>query len=108
MPSTNQIPTRLLNYPGLSHKWPPPACNPAGEPVDLEHCSDRLASAFYEPSAGAGPMRIRMVTHHRGFFFLREIIDAEEAFAKVFCEFLNQRRGKTIREIGEMEVTFLG
>ena len=53
-------------------------------------------------------MRIRMVTHHRGFFFLREIIDAEEAFAKVFCEFLNQRRGKTIREIGEMEVTFLG
>ena len=53
-------------------------------------------------------MRIRMVTDHRGFFFVREIIDAEEAFAKVFREFLNQRRGKTIREIGEMEVTFLG
>ena len=53
-------------------------------------------------------MRIRMVTDHQGFFFVREITDAEEIFARVFCEFLNRQRGKTIREIGEMDVTFLG
>jgi hypothetical protein len=39
---------------------------------------------------------------------VREITLPDEITTRVFCEFLNGHLGKTIREIGELDVEFLG
>jgi hypothetical protein len=99
---------RILDYPGLYRMWPPAAHDPAGESVPLEHCLDTLVLAFAQSAAEPRRFRIRILTEFRGILSMREILDAEEFFALVFCGFLNKHRGKTIAEIGEMDVTFLG
>jgi hypothetical protein len=71
----------------------------------LEHCLDTLVIAF-EPSS-LEPGRIRIVTTFDERLFFRELNGQEEIFARIFCSFLNKNRGKTIREIGEMEAPFL-
>ena len=99
---------RLLDYLGLFGKWPPAAHGPAGESVPLEHCLDTLVLAFTQPAVEPRRFRIRILTEFVGILSMREIVDAEEIFALVFCGFMNKHRGKTIAEIGEMDVTFLG
>jgi hypothetical protein len=99
---------RLLDYPGLFRQWPPPAHDPAGVTVDLEHCLDTLVLAFTKTAVGHRNVRIRILTKFQEVLSMREILDAEEIFAKVFCDFLNKHWDKTIREIGEMDVSFLG
>jgi hypothetical protein len=99
---------RLLDYLGLYRKWPPAAHDPADRPVHLEHCLDTLVLAHIHPAAERGRVRIRILTEFQGVLSMREIVDAEEVFARVFCGFLNKHRRKTIREIGEMDVGFLG
>jgi hypothetical protein len=98
---------RLLDYLGLFRKWPPAAHDPAGMPVDLEHCLDTLVLAFTQPALKPRLIRIRILTEYQSVLSMREIADAEEVFALVFCGFLNKHRGKTIGEIGEMDVAFL-
>jgi len=39
---------------------------------------------------------------------VREMILTDEIVTKLFCEFLNKHSGKTIKEIGELDVEFLG
>jgi hypothetical protein len=99
---------RLLDYLGLFHQWPPPARDPAGKPVPLEHCLDTVVLAFSQISSEPRCVRIRILTEFRGILSMREIVDAEEIFARVFCDFLNRHRKATIREIGELDVSFLG
>jgi hypothetical protein len=99
---------RLLDYLGLFRKWPPTAHDPADVPVDLEHCLDSLVFATTQPTGELMRVRICILTEFQHVLSMREIVDAEEFFARSFCEFLNKQRGKTIREIGEMDVAFLG
>lgn len=99
---------RLLDYPGLFHRWPPTAHDPAGVPVHLEHCLDTLVIAFTETAIDSRLVRIRILTEFHCVLSMREIVDSEEIFAMVFCGFLNKHRGKTILEFGEMDVAFLG
>ena len=99
---------RLLDYPGLFRRWPPEAHDPADVPVQLEHCLDTLVLAFPKISIEPRTVRIQILTEFHGVLSMREILNAEETFARVFCHFLNKHRGKTIREIGEMDVAFLG
>jgi hypothetical protein len=98
---------RLLDYLGLFRKWPPAAYDPAGMTVHLEHCLDTLVIAFTQPALEPRLVRIRILTEYQSVLSIREIADAEEVFAFVFCGFLNKHRGKTISEIGEMDVAFL-
>jgi hypothetical protein len=98
---------RLIDYPALLGKWPPPAHDPAGKLVQMEDCLDTLVIAFSQPSSGSGLIRIRILTIFQGVLAMREIPDQEEIFAQVFCGFLNKNRDKTIREIGHIEATFL-
>lgn len=99
---------RLLDYPGLLGKWPPPAQTAAGAPASLDHCQDSLAWAFYEVPEHPGFTRVRILTFFQGSLFVRELFVSDDIFARVFCEFLNRQKGRTIREIGEMDVTFFG
>jgi hypothetical protein len=98
---------RLLDYPGLFHLWPPMAHDPAGAPVLLEHCLDTLVVAITQTALDSRLVRIRILTEFHHVLSMREIVDSEEIFAMVFCGFLNKQRGKTIREIGEMDLAFL-
>jgi hypothetical protein len=98
---------RLLDYLGLFGQWPPQAHDSAGRPVHLEHCLDTLVLAFTQPAREPCRVGIRILTTFRGDLCMREIADRDEVFAGLFCRFLNKQRGKTIREIGEMDVGFL-
>jgi hypothetical protein len=100
-------PMRLLDYLGLFRKWPPAAHDPAGNPVLLEHCLDTLVLAFTQPAIEPRRIRICILTEFQGVLSMREVVDAEDIFALVFCGFLNKHRGQTIAEIGEMDVAFL-
>jgi hypothetical protein len=97
---------RLLDYPGLFGKWPPPAHHEAGKPAQLDHCIDVVVFAACPPIGRTNPIRI--LTVFKGVTYIREIVGKDEEFAQLFCEFLNKQQGKTIREIGEMDVSFLG
>ena len=99
---------RLLDYPGLFGKWPPPAQTPAGASASLDHCQDTLAWAFHEVPNQPGFTRVRILTFFQGTLYMRELFVGDEIFARVFCEFLNRQKGKTLRDIGEMDVTFFG
>ena|ERR1700733_8842280 len=98
---------RLLDYPGLFHVWPPRAHDPSGKPVRLEHGLDTLIFAFAQ-TTGRHTVKICILTEYHGILSMREITDAEEIFARVFCDFLNRHRKMTVREIGEIDVSFLG
>jgi hypothetical protein len=97
---------KLLDYAGLFGMWPPTAHDGDGKPTNLEHCLDTLLGASYRPVSGTNPIRI--FTAFGGVLYIREIVGKEELFARVFCEFLNKHQDKAIREIGEIDVTFLG
>jgi hypothetical protein len=66
-----------------------------------------LILGFTQLAVQPGQIRIRVLTEFQGILSMREIVDSEEIFARVFCSFLNKHRGKTIREIGELDVAFL-
>jgi len=72
----------------------------------MEHCLDVSVFATCPPIKGTNPIRI--LTAFERLVYIREIVGKEETFARVFCEFLNKQQGKTICEIGEIDVTFLG
>lgn len=40
-------------------------------------------------------------------YYVREMILSDEITTRLFCEFLNKHSGKTIKEIGELDVGFL-
>jgi hypothetical protein len=99
---------QLVDYPGLFHKWPPPARRLSGECVSLKHCLDTIVLVFTKPSSEANCLRIRILTEFRGVLWVREIPRVEGIFARVFCDFLNKHLGTTIRGIGKINASFLG
>ncbi len=100
---------KLINYPGFFGMWPPPAHDLAGEPVQMEHCLDILVSASrISVPQHDKHFHIGILTEFKGVLQMREIIvDVEDIFARILCGFLGKQRGKTIRDIGEMDVSFL-
>jgi len=74
----------------------------------MEHCLDTVVLAFSQVTDEPRCVRIRILTEFQGNLSMREIVDAEDIFARVFCDFLNKHRRATIREIGELDVSFLG
>jgi hypothetical protein len=95
----------LLNYTGLFGEWPPPAYNPRGEIVNLDHCRDTLIVAF-EPTRN-DPGLIRILTAFDNLLFMRELPGQEKFFAHTLCRFLNRNSRKTILGIGQIEIPFL-
>jgi len=98
---------RLLDYLGLFRNWPPTAHDAAGVPIHREHGLDTLVLAFTQLKIQPRQIHIRILTEFQGILSMREIVDSEEIFAQVFCNFLNEHRGKTIGEIGELDASFL-
>lgn len=81
---------------------------PARLPAPIHGCEDTLAWACFEVPKEPGFTRVRIYTWLQSSLFMRELTVGDDIFARVFCEFLNRQTGKTIREIGEMDVTFFG
>src|ERR1700683_18526 len=98
---------RLMDYLGLYRKWPPGAHDPTGAIVDLDHCLDILIFASIRPTGQHTRVHVHLLTEYQHVLSMREILDADEIFARVLCGFLNKHRGVTIREIGEIDVSFL-
>jgi hypothetical protein len=99
---------KLAAYPGFLGQWPPPARNAAAEPVALDHGLDTLISAFRIVTRPRERIfRIDILTTFQGVLYMRAIVDVEDIFSGILCTFLNKQRGKTIRDIGEMDVSFL-
>jgi hypothetical protein len=98
---------RLLDYLGLFRNWPPTAHDAAGVPIHREHCLDTVVLAFTQLKFQPRQIRIRVLTEFQGILSMREIVDSEEIFAQVCCNFVNKHRGKTIGEIGELDASFL-
>ncbi len=75
------------------------------------HAGSRLSGArpallfLYRPRARRTRVRIATVFEKR--FCVRDMILEDEITARVFCEFLNKHSGKTMKDIGELDVTFL-
>ena len=99
---------KLIDYPGLFGQWPPPAHNAASETVPLENCLDTVIAAFRIINRQeAWLFHIDILTTFQGVRYIRRIQNVEQIFARILCDFLTEQRGKTIREIGEMDVRFL-
>jgi hypothetical protein len=99
---------RLLNYPGFLGQWPPPPRTAMGQPARLDHCLDVLIRASWHRSNAPPRTRARISTVFEKRYYVREMILPDEITTQVFCEFLNGHAGKTIKEIGELDVEFLG
>jgi hypothetical protein len=99
---------KLIDYPGLFGQWPPPAHNAASETVLLEHCLDTVIVAFRIINRqGPWLFHIDILTTFQGVRYIRRLQDVELIFARILCDFLTEQGGKTIHEIGEMDVSFL-
>jgi len=97
-----------MDYPGLFGQWPPPAHNAAGETIPLDHCLDTVIAAFRIVNRqGAWLFHVDILTTFQGVLYMRRIRDVEQIFARMLCDFLSKQRGRKIREIGEMDVSFL-
>jgi hypothetical protein len=93
----------------MLHEWPPPGHSLSGpfRPAPT-HCLDSFLLALQFPRIDSKQWGISILTVFKNERYVRRLSAKEEIFNKVFCEFLNKQRGKTILEIGNMDATFLG
>jgi len=99
---------RLLSYLGFLGQWPPPSRTATGQLARLDHCLDTLTRAAWHRSNAPERTRLSISTIYGKRHYLREMTLPDEITTKLFCEFLNKHSGKTIKEIGELDVEFLG
>ena len=99
---------QLLSYLGFLGQWPPPSRTPTGQLARLDHCLDTLTRAAWHHSDAPARTRLSISTTFEKRCYMREMILTDEIVTKLFCEFLNKHSGKTIKEIGELDVEFLG
>ena len=107
-PDDAQPKMRLLSYLGFLGQWPPPSRTATGQPARLDHCLDTLVQATWYRSDLPERTRLSISTIFQKRRYVREMIIPDEITTKLFCEFLNKHSGKTIKEIGELDVEFLG
>jgi hypothetical protein len=101
---------KLLDYAGLPGKWPPPghSLRVPARPAP-EGCFDTLLVALHFRGVASPEWDVIILTELYEELFTRRISVGNNIFlARVFAEFLGKQRGKTIQEIGNMDVTFLG
>ena len=106
-PDDAQKKMRLLSYLGFFGQWPPPSRTATGQPA-LDRCLDTLVQATWHRSDVPDRTRLTISTTFETRQYVREMILTDEIVTKLFCEFLNKHSGKTIKEIGELDVEFLG
>ena len=100
---------KLIDYPGLRGEWPPPG-HSVLSPIRLAPtpCQDVLLQAIRFWRIETKNWGLTILTELKGERFIRRLPGKNRIFNRVFYEFLNKQRGKTILEIGEMDATFLG
>ena len=88
-------------------RWPPnygglPSSSHSGPSDSL----DALVSAHFLDRPELGISGIALDTTIQDEHFVREIVLFDKQFARALCKFLNGHAGKTIYEIGRLDVTF--
>lgn len=92
-------------HPKLRDIWPP---EPGGayRPTyrSPEGGTDILEQVFYYAPVDAAKADIALRTRYEGQEFTRDLLLEDEAFASRLAAWLRQHRGRTIQEIGDMEL----
>ena len=98
---------QLREHPSLMGRWPPRsgglAPTPRAGPAD---CLDILVEANVLEKPQLGISGIILATTVKDEHFVREIVLFDRLFARALCKYLNHHAGKTIQDIGRLDVTF--
>ena len=108
-PLTARANMRLIDYPRFRVVWPPSGQSLHGPfhtaPADL---SDLLVTAMHYKLPRVREWEVAMITAADERRYLRILnVGDDEAFAIVFREFLLRHVGKSLHDIGELDVTFV-
>jgi len=98
---------KLREHPRLMGRWPPGDGDgvekPRPAPAD---CLDRLETARYLGTAERGLPGIALETVYADQRLVRKFFVYDRWFAKELSKFLRGHKGTTVRELGELDVTF--
>jgi hypothetical protein len=98
---------KLREHPQVMGRWPPrdgdgiDVTQPA--PVD---CLDVLETAHYLGTAERGLPGIALETVRAEEHLVRKFFIYDRWFARELAKFLRRHKGSTVRELGELDVTF--
>jgi len=105
MPSLQRVQLRL--HPKLRDMWPP---EPGGAyqkggrvPLDLK---DVLTQVFYFAPVERAKADVSLKTSYEGAYHTRDILLDDPNFARILADRLRKEIGKTIEQIGQLEVDF--
>jgi hypothetical protein len=97
----------LQYHPKLRDLWPP---EPGGTfapgaafPIDL---SDVLEQVFYYAPVGQAKANVSLKTLYKGQYHTRDLLIDEVNFAERLAAFLREKTGRTIADVGKLEIDF--
>lgn len=102
---TNAI--ELRQHPKLAGLWPPEpgGAFPKGAKFPLAG-EDVLKQVFYYAPVGTAKANISLKTYYEGGFHTRDLLLDDEIFAQRLTTRLREKIGRTIEEIGRIQLDF--
>lgn len=98
---------KLRDHPGLLDGWPPqPGGTHAKSYTSPIECLDTLQDVFIQRAVGADDLDLAILTVYHGEQRTRDVRIRDNDFAQRLCDFLRKQSGKTIDEIGDLEIDF--
>jgi hypothetical protein len=98
---------RLREHPRMMGRWPPNDgdCGekPQQGPVD---CLDVLETAHFLGTAERGLPGIALETVYGERRYVRKFFIYDRWFARELTKYLRDHKGSTVRDLGELDVTF--
>jgi hypothetical protein len=98
---------KLREHPRVMGRWPPSD----GDGIEITQfapvdCMDVLETAHYMGTTGRGLPGIALETVYAEKRLVRKFFIYDRWFAKELTKFLREHKGSTVRELGELDVTF--
>jgi hypothetical protein len=98
---------RLREHPGFPDGWPAqPGGSFSGSHAVPLHGGDLLVQVFLQRIVGSDLPRVVLMTLYQGAEHTHEFRIGDKEFAEGLVRFLTLNAGRTIDEIGELEVDF--
>ena|ERR1700674_3704486 len=98
---------KLREHPSIMGRWPPYLCEArAKSPAGPSDCLEGLRTAHHLEPSETGLPGNRLQAVFNGQIHIRELFIYNQALARTLSKFLRDRQGKTIRALGELDVTF--
>jgi len=98
---------KLREHPSVMGRWPPNDGDGCGNPqAAFADCLDVLEMARYLGTAERGLPGIALETVFADKHHVRKFFIYDRWFAKELTKFLRGHKGSTVRELGELDVSF--